>query len=134
MNNSFSFAFFLSIASIPEELFRLKRLETISLTHNRLTTIPNSVSKLGALKTLSLAANRITTFPMGLCELKHLDSVDLSQNSLTSVPDGVGRLQAVELNLNQNQVRWRANCVIVRLTGWLTGSNFCICEMVNYTN
>lgn len=36
--------------------------------------------------------------------MKHLDLLDLSQNKLVEVPQGVGKLQVVELNLNQNQV------------------------------
>jgi Leucine-rich repeat (LRR) protein len=39
--------------------------------------------------------------------MKHLDVLDLSMNKMTEVPAGVGKLQVVELNLNQNQVqRW----------------------------
>jgi Leucine-rich repeat (LRR) protein len=37
--------------------------------------------------------------------MKHLDCLDLSGNKITDVPDGVGKLQVVELNLNQNQIR-----------------------------
>lgn len=36
--------------------------------------------------------------------MKHLDVLDLSMNKMTEVPAGVGKLQVVELNLNQNQV------------------------------
>lgn len=37
--------------------------------------------------------------------MKHLDVLDLSMNKMTEVPAGVGKLQVVELNLNQNQVK-----------------------------
>ena len=37
--------------------------------------------------------------------MKHLDMLDLSNNKITEVPEGVGKLQVVELNLNQNQIR-----------------------------
>lgn len=51
--------------------------------------------------------NRLTTFPLEFCDMKHLDVLDLSMNKMTEVPAGVGKLQVVELNLNQNQVqRW----------------------------
>ena len=39
-----------------------------------------------------------------LCGLAQLDVVDLSGNQITSVPDGIETLQAVEVNLNMNQV------------------------------
>lgn len=39
-----------------------------------------------------------------LCGLAQLDVVDLSGNQITCVPDGIESLQAVEVNLNMNQV------------------------------
>jgi len=48
--------------------------------------------------------NRLTTFPLDFCEMKHLDMLDLSGNKIVEIPAGVGKLQVVELNLNQNQV------------------------------
>lgn len=46
----------------------------------------------------------MTEFPVPLCGLPQLDVVDLSGNHITVVPDGIEELQAVELNLNMNQV------------------------------
>jgi len=37
--------------------------------------------------------------------MKHLDVLNLSKNKITEAPKGIGKLQVVELNLNQNQVR-----------------------------
>ena len=49
--------------------------------------------------------------------MKHLDVLDLSMNKLTEVPAGVGKLQVVELNLNQNQVcTW---LIFISLKGFL---------------
>jgi len=36
--------------------------------------------------------------------MKHLDVLNLSKNKITEAPKGIGKLQVVELNLNQNQV------------------------------
>lgn len=36
--------------------------------------------------------------------MKHLDVLNLSKNQITEAPKGIGKLQVVELNLNQNQV------------------------------
>ena len=39
-----------------------------------------------------------------LVGLKHLDSINLSGNQLVQVPDEVAGIEAIEINLNQNQV------------------------------
>lgn len=52
----------------------------------------------------SSSDNKITEFPVMLCGLSQLDVVDLSGNQITAIPDGIEGLQAVEVNLNMNQV------------------------------
>nr|CAH0102086.1 unnamed protein product [Daphnia galeata] len=90
---------------IPSELGQLTKLETLILSSNRLTSIPATLSKLRNLKLVNLSDNRLTTFPLEFCDMKHLDVLDLSMNKMTEVPTGVGKLQVVELNLNQNQIQ-----------------------------
>ena len=51
-----------------------------------------------------LSDNRLSSFPLEFCDLKHLDVLNLSKNKITEAPKGIGKLQVVELNLNQNQV------------------------------
>ncbi|XP_039393459.1 leucine-rich repeat-containing protein 57 isoform X1 [Mauremys mutica] len=94
------------LTALPEELCKLKKLETLHLNGNHLTQLPATFGQLLALKTLSLSGNQLRTVPTQLCSLRHLDVVDLSRNQIQSVPDTVGDLQAIELNLNQNQV-WK---------------------------
>lgn len=92
------------LAALPEELCKLKKLETLHLNGNHLRQLPAAFGQLTALKTLSLSGNQLRTVPTQLCGLRHLDVVDLSKNQIQNVPDTVGELQAIELNLNQNQV------------------------------
>ncbi|CAL1541842.1 unnamed protein product [Lymnaea stagnalis] len=92
------------IAELPEDFGKLKKLEVISLSGNSLTHLPRSFSNLTNLKTLTLSGNHFKTFPPELLVLPQLDVVDLSQNSITELPFEMSGLQAVELNLNQNQV------------------------------
>ncbi|XP_024053229.1 leucine-rich repeat-containing protein 57 [Terrapene carolina triunguis] len=92
------------LTALPEELCKLKKLETLHLNGNHLTRLPATFGQLLALKTLSLSGNQLRTVPTQLCSLRHLDVVDLSRNQIQSVPDTVGDLQAIELNLNQNQI------------------------------
>ncbi|NXP83385.1 LRC57 protein, partial [Ramphastos sulfuratus] len=92
------------LTALPEELCKLKKLETLHLNGNHLRQLPAAFGQLSALKTLSLSGNQLRTVPTQLCGLRHLDVVDLSKNQIQNVPDTVGELQAIELNLNQNQI------------------------------
>ncbi|XP_072720986.1 leucine-rich repeat-containing protein 57 isoform X2 [Ciconia boyciana] len=95
---------FTMTSALPEELCKLKKLETLHLNGNHLRQLPAAFGQLAALKTLSLSGNQLRTVPAQLCGLHHLDVVDLSKNQIQNVPDTVGELQAIELNLNQNQI------------------------------
>lgn len=92
------------LSVLPAELCKLKKLETFHLNNNRLTRLPADFGQLSALKTLSLSGNQFRTVPVQLCSLRQLTVVDLSKNKIQSVPDDVAGLQAIELNLNQNQI------------------------------
>lgn len=92
------------LADVPAEIGKLKKLETLSLNGNRIQQLPPAVSQLRALRTLSLAGNRIADFPTGLGSLRQLDLLDLSRNQIQNVPATVSELQAIEINLNQNQI------------------------------
>ncbi|KAK3870191.1 hypothetical protein Pcinc_009607 [Petrolisthes cinctipes] len=92
------------ISSLPEGMGQLSKLESLSLVTNLLTTLPPSMSNLKHLKSVIISDNKMTEFPVMLCGLPQLDVLDLSGNQITHVPDGVEELQAVELNLNMNQI------------------------------
>jgi len=83
----------------------LIKLETLNLNSNQIASIPISISNLTHLKLVNLSDNRLSSFPLEFCDLKHLDVLNLSKNKITEAPKGIGKLQVVELNLNQNQVR-----------------------------
>ena len=97
------FATFFS-ACLPEEIGNLRKLETLLLSNNGLSTLPTNCSNLRSLKVISLSHNKFTTFPTQLGGLKNLDSVDCSQNRITAIPDHVKDVHAIEINFNQNQV------------------------------
>lgn len=98
------FVVFLSSACIPSEISKLKKLETLSLNGNRIQQLPPTLGQLKALRTLNLSGNQFSEFPSGLGTLRHLDLLDLSRNQIQNVPAEVSELQAIEINLNQNQV------------------------------
>uniref|UniRef100_A0A8B9J512 Uncharacterized protein n=1 Tax=Astyanax mexicanus TaxID=7994 RepID=A0A8B9J512_ASTMX len=90
-------------ASLPNDIGKLKKLETLVLNGNQLQQLPAAVGQLKALRTLSLSGNQFREFPGGLGTLRQLDMLDLSKNHIQAVPAGVAELQAIEINLNQNQ-------------------------------
>ncbi|XP_074548163.1 leucine-rich repeat-containing protein 57 [Halichoeres trimaculatus] len=92
------------LTSIPSEIAKLKKLETLSLNGNRIHQLPSTLGQLKALRTLNLSGNQISEFPHGLGTLRHLDLLDLSHNKIQNVPSEVSELQAIEINLNQNQI------------------------------
>ncbi|XP_028294076.1 leucine-rich repeat-containing protein 57 [Gouania willdenowi] len=92
------------LTGLPAEIGKLKKLETLSLGGNRIQVLPPSVNQLRALRTLVLAGNQISQFPCGLGALRQLNVLDLSRNQLQNVPPEVSELQAIEINLNQNQI------------------------------
>lgn len=92
------------IDQVSDELYKLKRLETLNLGNNRVLTIPPTIGALTALKTVNLSGNKIESFPLGLTQCRHMDSVNLSRNKISSIPQGMDNFQAIELNLNQNQI------------------------------
>ncbi|XP_012682256.1 leucine-rich repeat-containing protein 57 [Clupea harengus] len=92
------------LTTLPNEIAKLKKLETLSLNGNQLQTLPACVAQLKALRTLSLSGNKLLEFPSGLGTLRHLDVLDLSKNHIRALPAEANELQAIEINLNQNQI------------------------------
>ncbi|XDV42900.1 hypothetical protein PO909_011481 [Leuciscus waleckii] len=92
------------LTSLPNDIGKLKKLETLILNGNQLNQLPASVGQLKSLRTLNLSGNHFKEFPAGLGSLRQLDVLDLSKNQIHVVPAEVAELQAIEINLNQNQI------------------------------
>lgn len=97
-----------------EEMKQLKKLECLSAEMNFLTSLPPVIASLANLRTVNLSKNLFQVFPEQLCCLKNLDAVDLSCNRITRFPANINELHAIELNLNQNQVRkkWKMSFLV----------------------
>lgn len=89
---------------LPDDMGRLTRLESLSMASNIIVSMPQSLSNLKHLKSVILSDNQMTDFPLCFCGLPQLDVVDVSGNLISAVPDGIESLQAVEINLNRNQI------------------------------
>ena len=87
-----------------------KRQHTHTHTHTHTAHLPETLGSLKKLETLNLERNSLTSlklkhFPLFLCQLTHLDFADLSSNSLESLPEnGMDVFNGVELNLNCNSI------------------------------
>uniref|UniRef100_A0A8C5R5C6 Leucine-rich repeat-containing protein 57 n=1 Tax=Leptobrachium leishanense TaxID=445787 RepID=A0A8C5R5C6_9ANUR len=92
------------LTRLPEEICKLKKLETLNVCGNHIANLPADFGQLSALKTLTLSGNQLRAIPKQLCTLRHLDVVDLSKNKIQAIPDEVSGVQAIEINLNQNQI------------------------------
>lgn len=74
------------------------------MSFNKLNELPLSIAGCSSLKTLNASNNTLTNFPVGVCHALQVELVDLSNNLITALPDEVGQLNAIELNLNRNQL------------------------------
>ena len=90
--------------TLPEQIGDLKKLETLIVNLNQLTGFPQSLSNLRSLKTINASHNHFAIMPVVVYSLRNLDVIDFSSNKITAVPDGINAIQAIEINLNQNQV------------------------------
>lgn len=90
--------------SIPHELFKLKLLSILDLSHNRLKVIPHSIFSCKSLRVLNLSHNLLSNIDDELFKnLLNLTYIDLSFNQLKTVPPQLGRLSnLITLILNDN--------------------------------
>ena len=92
------------LVCLPEEISQLKKLETLTLSQNIISSFPDSFVNLKSLQTVNVSCNNLTEFPIALCQLTRVDFVDLSSNKITAIPNGIDVISAVEINLNRNQI------------------------------
>ncbi|VDP90468.1 unnamed protein product [Echinostoma caproni] len=94
----------------PAELCLLTKLETLNASNNLLTSLimPGHVTNFAEMQNLRfihLSSNCLTEFPVELCSASipiHL--LDLSNNQIGLIPSCVSSIQAMELNMDHNQL------------------------------
>ncbi|KAH9589872.1 Leucine-rich repeat-containing protein 69 [Schistosoma haematobium] len=81
-----------------------KHLQSINLGHNWFTTIPNSVFELTSLKSISMYSNQLQSIPSTI--FAHLKYLSSSHNKLTTLPESMcSMLNKLEyLNLGYNHI------------------------------
>ena len=73
------FAIKLKIDSIPDFIFNLINLKTLSLETNKLTSIPDSIGNLINLEKLILSYNQLTSLPDSIGNLIKLETLELDK-------------------------------------------------------
>ena len=109
-------------------------LDTLSLTHNQLTSIPSSIGDLNNLKYLNLYYNDLSSIPESIGELNSLVKLELNVNNLTTIPESIGNLTALEylwLNNNQLNLLPESICDLPSNCNIVVGSNN-FCEEYHY--
>lgn len=77
----------MNLKEIPSVVFKLNKLQTLSLDDNLLSEIPNDIFKLKeTLHELYLSSNKFTFFPKQIFELNFLENIGLNKNSIRVIP------------------------------------------------
>ncbi len=85
---------------VPKQLLKMKGLEKINFTQNRLTEIPMDVVGLRNLKELDVSWNNIISLTVLFSQLQ-LTKLNLSGNQIKELPDLNPGLQVLDLSSNQ---------------------------------
>jgi len=78
---------------IPNEVFDLVHLKSLSLKGNNLQSIPKEIKKLANLVSLSISNNEISELPDELFELQNLETLSIKQNKVKVLPNNFGKLK-----------------------------------------
>lgn len=102
----------LGLVAMPDEIFSLKKLQTLLLSENKITQIPPEIYRLTDLQELSLGkaitrqhGNLVSTLPPEIGLLSSLEVLDLTNNQLTNIPREISQLKKLKkLDLYGNRL------------------------------
>lgn len=80
---------FTQLAHIPNSVFKLKDLVTLSIKGNSIDSIDDKISDLLALENLDLSRCMLANINEGVCRLPKLRHLNISSNPLKSLPSGL---------------------------------------------
>jgi len=92
------------ISSFPSSIYKLKNLEVLLISYNKISSISSDIKNLTKLKTLDISNNKITKIPDALGKLKKLERLFLDYNKINgSVPKSLNNLKELNtITLNGN--------------------------------
>lgn len=106
------------LASLPDELEALTRLQSIILSFNRFKTFPDVLYRIPTLETILISTNQIGSIdPLQLIKLPKLSSLDLQNNDLLQIPPELGNCESLRsLNLEGNPFRTPRAAILAKGT------------------
>jgi Leucine-rich repeat (LRR) protein len=89
---------------VPAMVYRLRRLQTLNMSYNRISNVASEIEQLSQLRELRADNNLLSLFP-DIRALKQLETLNLSNNNLTELPKGILTLQHLKyVNLSGNTI------------------------------
>lgn len=80
------------IDTLPNDMYKLKNLKTITLQGERFKTVPPQLLSFPNLKSLHLGSSQLKEFPKEILEFKNLETLVLSYNKLKEIPPEISGL------------------------------------------
>lgn len=92
--------------TMPRVIGRMRNLETLDMSDNRISRIPNKIYKLPVLKHLDLSHNQIKKISKKIGQLKHLQTLNLSMNKMEELPRNIFQLRYLQsMDLSHNYIK-----------------------------
>jgi len=93
------------IDQFPESICQMKKLKTLTLYRNDLTTLPKCIKNLKNLEQLDVNLNNLQSLPKEIGNLTKLKIANLEENEIENIPVEFGKLTKLEtLNLEGNKI------------------------------
>jgi len=93
-----------NLEHFPKEILKLKNLQALDLSRNKLIGISPDITQLALLQQLNLRNNKLYTLPDNLKDLKHLMELKLGLNKFSTVPNVVWEIKSLKyLDLSFNK-------------------------------
>ena len=82
-----------ALKSIPQQIFDLQYLKSLSLEFNQITEVSDKISNLVSLESLYLDYNHLKTLPESIGTLSLLKELSISHNDITYLPKSIKNLR-----------------------------------------
>ena len=85
-----------SMNEIPDEISKLTKLQSLSMTRGKIQKVSAKIAELKELEDLDLFSNKLTEFPLAVLELKNLKVLGIGGNDIRTLPDDINKLVQLE--------------------------------------
>jgi hypothetical protein len=85
-----------SMSEIPDEISKLPKLQSLSMTMSKIQKVSVKIAELKELEVLDLFSNKLTEFPLAVLELKNLKVLRIGGNDIKTLPDDINKLVQLE--------------------------------------